>query len=369
VRPYLIVFTIAAGISYLTTPLVRRIGARVAMALPSDRKVHREPTPQLGGVAMFAGFAVALGAASFIPDFRDLFRTSTEPVGVLAGATVVLILGAVDDIRDLRATTKLAGHILAAAVLVLGGVQILYFWLPGIGVLSLSSDLSALITVAWTVAVINAVNLIDGLDGLATGVVAIASISFFVYAFRTTPDVQTTPELLTAIVAGSTLGFLRHNFAPARIFMGDTGSYFLGLLLASATVSGISRTTEPKFIDVAGFVVPVLLPIFVLAIPLADASLAIARRMRGKTGVFHADKQHIHHWLYEMAQSHRKAVLVMYLWSAMLASAALILALGPGLPYRFAAGGIVLALIASILILPRVFRRGLTPDGEVAVPK
>ncbi len=363
-RPYLIVFVVSAAVSYLSTPLVRRIGARVAMAMPSDRKVHREPTPQLGGIAMFTGFAAALAVASLMPEFRDLFRTSTEPVGVLAGGTVVLILGAVDDIRDLRATTKLAGHILAAAVLVLGGVQILYFWLPGVGVISLSADLSALITVAWTVVVINAVNLIDGLDGLATGVVTIASISFFVYAFHTTPEVQTTPELLTAIVAGATIGFLRFNFAPARIFMGDAGSYLLGLLLASATVSGISRTTEPKFIDVAGFVVPVLLPIFVLAIPLADASLAIARRMRGRTGVFHADKQHIHHWLYEMAQSHRKAVLVMYLWSAMLASAALVLALGPGLAYRLTAAGIVVALIASIVILPRMFRRGSTPDDD-----
>lgn len=365
-RPYLIVFAVAAAVSFVTTPLVRRIGARFAMAVPSDRKVHREPTPQLGGVAMYLGFLAALGVAWLLPEFRSLFKESTEPVGVLGGATVVLILGAVDDMRDLRATTKLAGHILAATVAVLGGLQILYFWLPGVGVLSLSTDLSALITVMWTIAVINAVNLIDGLDGLACGVVAIASISFFVYAFQTTSGFQTTSELITAIVAGATLGFLKHNFAPARIFMGDAGAYLLGLLLASATVSGISRTTEPKFVDVAGFVVPVLLPFLVLAIPLADASLAIVRRMKGRQPVFHADKNHIHHWLYEMAQSHRKAVLVMYMWSAMLASAALVLALGPGVGYRIVSGAIAFAMVLTIVILPRIFRRGTAATGDAA---
>jgi UDP-GlcNAc:undecaprenyl-phosphate GlcNAc-1-phosphate transferase len=141
----------------------------------------------------------------------------------------------------------------------------------------------------------------------------------------------------------------------------------LGLLLASATVSGISRTTEPKFIDVAGFVVPVLLPIFVLAIPLVDAGLAILRRVRGRRPVFHPDKQHIHHWLLDMARSHRQAVLVMYLWSAMLAAAALSLALGRGMPWRIVAGVIVAALAACIIVLPRLLRRGARP-ALVAVP-
>jgi len=162
------------------------------------------------------------------------------------------------------------------------------------------------------------------------------------------------------------IGFLPHNFNPARIFMGDSGAYLLGLILASATVSGISRTTEPQFIDVAGFIVPVLLPVFVLAIPLADASFAIMRRVRGRRPVFHADKQHIHHWLLEMARSHRQAVLIMYLWSTMLAAAALILALGPGVFWRAVSGGIVLALVVTILVFPRLFRhRADGPaDGE-----
>ncbi|MGZ4138758.1 MAG: glycosyltransferase family 4 protein [Actinomycetota bacterium] len=373
-RPFIIVFAVAAGVSYLVTPLVRRLAGRVgAVDIPNDRKVHSEPTPRMGGVAMYAAFVAALGVAWMLPDFRELFRESSEPLGILGAATVLLIVGVIDDIRGMSATTKLAGQLLAAGVLVLGGVQIFYFWLPGVGVLSLSGDLSAVITVLWTIAVINAVNLIDGLDGLAVGVTSIAAIGFFVYAYRTTVDVATTAELITAIVAGCGIGFLRHNFNPARIFMGDAGSMLLGLLLASATVSGISRTTEPKFIDVAGFVVPVLLPIFVLAIPLADAGLAIMRRVRGRRPVFHPDKQHIHHWLLDMARSHRQAVLVMYLWSAMLVAAALTLALGPGVAWRVVSASIAFALLVSIVVLPRLLRRrgagglvvveGGAPDG------
>jgi UDP-GlcNAc:undecaprenyl-phosphate GlcNAc-1-phosphate transferase len=357
VKPFIIVFAVAAGVSFLLTPVVRHMAARLgAVDVPNDRKVHSEPTPTMGGVAMYIAFVAALATAWALPDFRELFRESSEPLGILGAATVLIILGVIDDVRGMKAPTKLAGQALAAGVLVLGGVQVFYFWLPGVGVLSLSTELSAIITVLWTIAVINAVNLIDGLDGLAVGVTTIAAAGFFVYAFRTTEGIATTAELITAIVIGAGLGFLRHNFHPARIFMGDTGSMLLGLLLASATVSGISRTTDPKFIDVAGFVVPVLLPIFVLAIPLADASLAIMRRVRGRRPVFHPDKQHIHHWLLDMARSHRQAVLVMYLWSAMMATAALVLALGPGVAWRIVAGAITVALVASIVVLPRYLR-------------
>jgi UDP-GlcNAc:undecaprenyl-phosphate GlcNAc-1-phosphate transferase len=359
VRPFLIVFAVAAAVSYFATPIVRMIASRVgAVDIPNDRKVHSEPTPRMGGVAMFVAFVAALATAWALPDFRELFRESSEPLGILGAATVLVIVGVVDDIRGMKAPTKLAGQLLATGVLVLGGVQVFYFWLPGVGVLSLSGDLSAVLTVVWTIAVINAVNLIDGLDGLAVGVTTIAAAGFFVYAYRTTTDVATTAELITAIVVGCGIGFIRHNFNPARIFMGDSGSMLLGLLLASATVSGISRTTEPKFIDVAGFVVPVLLPIFVLAIPLADAGLAVMRRVRGRRPVFHPDKQHIHHWLLDMARSHRQAVLVMYLWSAMLVAAALTLALGPGVAWRVVSGSIAFALVASIVIVPRMLRRG-----------
>lgn len=359
-KPFLVVFAVAAGVTYLVTPLVRRAALRVgAVDVPDDRKVHSSPTPTLGGVGLYAGFAAAMLVAMVLParSFQNLFRTSSEPAAVLLAATVLLLLGIVDDVRGMKARTKLAGQLLAAGVLVLLGVQLVYFWVPGIGVLSLSADLSALLTVLWAIALINAVNLVDGLDGLAIGVTTIAALTLFAYAYQTTPGQATTAELLTAIVVGLGVGFLPHNFNPARIFMGDVGSMMLGLLLASATVSGISRTTEPRFIDVPGFIVPVLMPALVLAIPLADAGFAVLRRVRGRRPVFHPDKRHIHHWLLGMARSHRQAVLVMYLWSALLAGATIALALGPGAVWRFVSVGIFGLLIVSVVVVPRWMRR------------
>ncbi|MFA5890186.1 MAG: MraY family glycosyltransferase [Actinomycetota bacterium] len=359
-KPFLVVFAVAAGVTYLVTPLVRRAALRVgAVDVPDDRKVHSEPTPTLGGVGLYAGFAAAMLVAMLLParSFENLFRTSSEPAAVLLAATVVLVLGIVDDVRGMKARTKLVGQLLAAGVLVLLGVQLVYFWVPGIGVLSLSADLSALLTVLWAIALINAVNLVDGLDGLAIGVTTIAAVTLFAYAYQTTPGQATTAELLTAIVVGLGVGFLPHNFNPARIFMGDVGSMMLGLLLASATVSGISRTTEPRFIDVPGFIVPVLMPLLVLAIPLADAGFAVLRRVRGRRPVFHPDKRHIHHWLLGMARNHRQAVLVMYMWSALLAGATIALALGPGVVWRFVSVGIFGLLVVSVVVVPRWMRR------------
>lgn len=367
-RPFLIVFAVAAAVSFATTPLVRRLAARVgAVDVPDDRKVHSEPTPTLGGVAMYLALVAALVAAWWLPEFDELFRRSSEPFGVILAATALILLGIIDDVRGIKPVTKLAGQLFAAGLLVLGGVQIFYFWIPGVGVLSLSTDLSALLTVIWTIALINSVNFVDGLDGLAVGVTTIAAVSFFVYGYQTSIGEATTAELLTATAAGIGVGFLRYNFNPARIFMGDSGSMLLGLLLASSTVSGISRTTEPRFVDVAGFIVPVLLPVFVLAIPLLDAGFAIMRRVRGRRPVFHADKEHIHHWLLEMASSHRQAVLVMYLWSAMLASAALVLALGPGLFWRLVSAGIATALVASVIVFPRLMRRNRLAEADQRV--
>lgn len=369
-QPYLLVAAVGALTSLLVTPLVRRV---TAIDVPEDRRVHAAPTPTSGGIAMYVGFLAALGTAWLLPAFNELFATSSELFAILIATTVLLFVGTIDDVRSLRPGTKFAGQLLASGVLVLGGVQIVYFWIPGIGVVSLSPDLSALLTVVWTIALINAINFIDGLDGLAVGVTVIAAGSFFVYAHHTEPFVETPAELIAIIVVGIGLGFLRHNFDPASIFMGDAGSNPLGLLLASATVSGISRTAEPQFIDVAGFVVPVLIPVFVMAIPLVDVTFAIVRRVRGGKPVFHPDKEHIHHRLLDMAGgSHRHAVLVMYLWSASLAAAALVLALGPGLVWRLVSIAIAVAWAASIVVIPRMLQRrtqargGFAPEGDEA---
>jgi UDP-GlcNAc:undecaprenyl-phosphate GlcNAc-1-phosphate transferase len=290
-------------------------------------------------------------------DFKELFDFSSEPIGVLVAGMAVVALGTIDDMRGLKASSKLAGQVVATGALILAGVQVLYFWLPGAGLISLSPDMSALLTVVWTILLINAVNLIDGLDGLAAGVSAIAAMALFAYAYRTNGGVPTTAALLAALVVGSCLGFLPHNFNPAKIFMGDSGSMLLGLLLASSTISGVGRTIEPDLSDVAGLIVPVLLPFFVLAVPLADTSLAVLRRVRDRRPLAMPDKRHIHHWLFDMAGSHRQAVLVMYLWSAMLAGATLVLSMWRGSAGKgvgFAIGG---ALIVTIVVIPRLLRR------------
>jgi UDP-GlcNAc:undecaprenyl-phosphate GlcNAc-1-phosphate transferase len=365
VFPYLIVLAVAAGVTFLATPVVRTAAARFgAVDVPDDRKVHTTPTPTLGGLAIFAGVVAGLGVARLLPDFRQLFHISSEPVGVLAAGAAMVALGAVDDTRGMRASTKLAGQIAGTGALILAGVQIFYFWLPGAGLISLSSDMSALITVLWTILVINAVNLIDGLDGLAAGVSAVAAAALFAYIFRTTGGVPSTAALLAVLVVGSAIGFIPHNFNPARIFMGDSGSMLLGLLLASATVSGVGRTLEPDLSDVAGLIVPVLLPIFVLAVPLADTAFAVLRRIRGRHPLAMPDKRHIHHWLFEMAGSHRQAVMVMYLWSAMLAGSATVLALVPGAPGKVVGLSIGGMLLATIILLPRALRRTGDWEGE-----
>jgi UDP-GlcNAc:undecaprenyl-phosphate GlcNAc-1-phosphate transferase len=283
VTPYLLILAVAAGVSFLATPLVKRFAARIgAVDVPDDRKVHTTPTPTLGGLAIFAGVVAGLGVAHSMGHFRSLFQTSSEPIGVLVAGAAMVALGTVDDVRGMKASTKLAGQVAATGILILAGVQVFYFWLPGAGLISLGSDMSALITVVWTILVINAVNLIDGLDGLAAGVAAVAAAALFAYTFRSTGGAASTAGLLAVLVIGSCSGFLPHNFNPAKNFMGDSGSLLLGMLLASATVSGVGRTLEPDLSDVAGLIIPVLLPIFVLAVPLADTAFAVLRRIRGR---------------------------------------------------------------------------------------
>jgi UDP-GlcNAc:undecaprenyl-phosphate/decaprenyl-phosphate GlcNAc-1-phosphate transferase len=367
VTPYLLILAVAAGVSFLATPLVKRFAARIgAVDVPDDRKVHTTPTPTLGGLAIFAGVVAGLGVAHSMGHFRSLFQTSSEPIGVLVAGAAMVALGTVDDVRGMKASTKLAGQVAATGILILAGVQVFYFWLPGAGLISLGSDMSALITVVWTILVINAVNLIDGLDGLAAGVAAVAAAALFAYTFRSTGGAASTAGLLAVLVIGSCIGFLPHNFNPAKIFMGDSGSLLLGMLLASATVSGVGRTLEPDLSDVAGLIIPVLLPIFVLAVPLADTAFAVLRRIRGRRPLAMPDKRHIHHWLFEMAGSHRQAVLVMYMWSAILAASATVLAIVRGAAGKvlgLALGGV---LVATILVVPRMLRRtGEWEDAEL----
>lgn len=364
VLPYLVVFGVSAGVTVVTTPLIRRLALRLGWVdHPSDRKVHPRPTPTAGGLAMFLGVMAALGVARVLPALAPLRAASSELEAAALAALVVAVVGLVDDVRGLSAPGKLAGQVLAAGLLVLAGVQLLYFYFPGQGVLSLSPDLAVPLTVLWVTAMVNAVNLIDGLDGLAAGMVAIGAVSFFAYLVfgPSAAGEPSSAAVLSAIAAGAALGFLPWNTHPARIFMGDTGSGLLGILMAAATVAGVGRNPfGPSGGDLAAIAIPVVLPLLVLAIPFLDVLLAIVRRMRRGLGIHHADKEHIHHRLMDIGHSHRQAVLLMYLWSALISGCALAVALIDG---RL----LVLAIVASAALLAAVLPKLLrdrTPHGS-----
>jgi UDP-GlcNAc:undecaprenyl-phosphate GlcNAc-1-phosphate transferase len=359
--PYLVVFLVSAGTVFLVTPMVRRLAARFgAIDRPSDRKVHPKPTPTLGGVGILAGVLVALGVAYFIPEFRRLYRLSFELQGVALGALVITCLGLVDDLRALSAPAKAAGQILAAGILILNGVELLFFWFPTQGVISLGSDVAFPLTVAWVLIMVNATNLIDGLDGLAAGIVAIAAGAFFVWvvaAPATFGESTSIAALLAAVAAGAAIGFLPYNFYPARIFMGDSGAMLLGLLLAASTIAGVGRTIQPSRGALAAFAIPVLIPLFVVAIPLVDVALAIARRIRRGRPIFTPDKEHIHHQLRQIGHTHRQAVLIMYFWSIVLAGSGLAVSFIHDRAMVSTILGLALLLIAATLIPRRLSER------------
>jgi UDP-GlcNAc:undecaprenyl-phosphate GlcNAc-1-phosphate transferase len=358
VREYLLTAFVVAAVTYLLTPFVRRFAELVGAYTPvRDRDVHTIPTPRLGGLGMFAGVCAGFLVASRLPTLQRVFDTS-EARGVLFGGMLLVAIGAADDKWGLDALTKLAGQILAAGVMVLQGVQLLYLPLPHYGALSLGPDLGVPLTVIFVVVTINAVNFIDGLDGLAAGVVAIASLAFFAYSYELSVvhhfDRATAPTLITAVLAGACLGFLPHNFNPARVFMGDSGSMLLGLMLSASAVSVAGRL-DPSALPPYGLfptLLPLLLPLAVLAVPFIDLTLAIARRTRTGQAPWAPDKLHLHHRLLRLGHSHARAVLIMYLWSALIAGGAVTVAFAHRRPllvlsaYLFA--GVVLLIAVNI---------------------
>lgn len=322
--PYLLVGLLAGVTTYVVTPLVRVLSVKIgAIDRPSDRKVHADPTPTLGGTAIFIGIVAAGLGAFFLPAFRSVFTQSSEWLGIAMGALVIYLLGAIDDFRDLPAPVKLSGQVFAAGILFLAGVQLRVLILPATTVI-LDDNVSAILTVAFLVAMMNAVNLVDGLDGLAAGIVAIAASAFFVFAFRLQEQVPDVPSgaLVAIILVGASLGFLRHNFHPAKIFMGDSGAMLLGLVLGGATVSALGSAPGGLGHPFLSYF-PILIPVLVLAIPFLDAALAVLRRASRRRNIALADKEHLHHRLMDLGHGHRAAVVVMYIWSALAGGAAL----------------------------------------------
>lgn len=316
---------VAAAVTYLMTPLMRRLARRIGAITPvRDRDVHEVPIPRMGGTAMLAGFTAALIMASQIPFTRPLFSDSQGPYAVLLGATAVCLLGVADDLWSLDAVTKFAGQALAAGIMAWQGIQLVS--LPIAGVTVPSAGMLLLITIFVVVLTINAVNFVDGLDGLAAGIVAISSSAFFLYSYLLSRDASPTDysslaTLVTAALVGCCLGFLPHNFNPARVFMGDSGSMLIGLLLASSTIA-ITGQVDPAVVSRSQLVpafLPLALPLAILALPLVDVALAVVRRTRAGRLPWQPDKMHLHHRLLALGHSHARAVVIMYVWTATVA--------------------------------------------------
>jgi UDP-GlcNAc:undecaprenyl-phosphate/decaprenyl-phosphate GlcNAc-1-phosphate transferase len=355
---YLIVFLVAAGVTFGLTPLVRRLAVRFgAIDQPSERKLHVVPTPTMGGLAMWVGFLVAIGVSRFLPFFDSMNETAAEPLAAVVTCTLMTGLGVIDDRRGTSALAKLTAQIFIAGILVLLGVQLAYFVLPGYWTVVLGTDEAVPLTILWVVAAANAINLVDGLDGLAAGMVGIAAATFFVYMVRDFSDTGSVAALLSVITVGICVGFLPWNFHPARIFMGDAGSMLLGMLVAIATISGVGRNPfPPSQGEVAVIALPLLVPLLVLGIPFLDVLLAIVRRTRKGLGIAHADKEHIFHHLMDIGHGHRGAVMLMYLWSALVCGSALAIGTIDG---RLIAGAIVGGALILFLVtaLPRLLER------------
>lgn len=326
-RIYLLLLAVAAAVSFLATPLAWMLAHRIKAVTPvRARDVHTAPTPRLGGVAIFLGLATAMVVASRI-EFLDPVFANTLPWAILLCGGLICLLGVADDIWDLDWLTKLVGQILIAGLLAWQGVQLITF--PIFGLTIGSSRLSLFATVLAVVIAVNAVNWVDGLDGLAAGVIAIGGVGFFVYTYLLTQVTSPTDysNLATVVIVclvGACVGFLPHNFYPARIFMGDSGAMLLGLVIAAAAIvvtgqidPGLLATQQalPAF-------VPIVLPLAVLMLPLADVVITVLRRLAAGKSPFHADRKHLHHRLLDHGHSHRRTVVILYVWTVVFASAA-----------------------------------------------
>ena len=368
-REYALVFCVAAAVTFLLTPVVRRLAMRAGVVKhPRDRDVHTIPTPEWGGVAMYGGVAAALVVAHKMPTLQRTFHNSSATTAILIAAGLMCLIGALDDKWDLDALTRFAGQIVAAGVMVLLGVQLFLFYIPfgGIGTVLLGRDEAVPLTILFCVATVNAVNWIDGLDGLAAGVTGISALAFFAYSYHLGKigygDVAYPPTLICAVTAGVCAGFLPHNFSPARIFMGDSGAYMLGLLLAAATTTSTNADSQ-SFHGLAGslpLLLPLLIPAVVLAIPLGDMMLVIARRLRAGQAPWAADRTvHLQHRMLRLGHTQRRTVLLIYLWAALLAFGGVAITLTHSMATVLSlVGGLaIVALILSNVPRLRALRR------------
>lgn len=322
------VVLVAFGVTLVTTPFLRRLSFRVgAVQKPDERRVHTQPTALLGGAGILLGFLAGLATAWLLDDFEEVFAGNTVPAGVALAALVIYAVGQIDDLREVSPPAKLAGTAFAGSILSIAGVSILFFRIPFTGILDLSPDLSALLTVVWVAGMTTAINYVDGLDGLAAGIVAIGSGALILYCERLDGVDAIGPEnagpIIAAATLGACLGFLPHNFHPAKIFMGDAGALLLGLLMAAATIAVGGNTDQPFSGQTFFFFAPLFIPLVILGVPILDTAFSIIRRARRGAGVTVADKDHLHHRLMRLGHGQRRSVLILWGWTVILSAIAL----------------------------------------------
>ncbi|WP_378089052.1 MraY family glycosyltransferase [Citricoccus sp. GCM10030269] len=317
---------LSAVVSFAVTPAVRMLALKGGVYTPQrQRDIHRAPVPKLGGLAMIAGVLVALGLGATVPFLGGIYTDPQPMRGLLLALSVVLLMGVADDLWDLHWTLKLVGQVAAAALVAFHGIRVEEMpvgWIPVGG-----EPIQIGLTIFILVLTMNAINFVDGLDGLAAGLAVVGGSAFFIYTYLLTRtinefDYSNLATLLMAVLVGSCLGFLPHNFNPARIFMGEVGAMLIGLLLATAGVAVTATVGDMeegfRFRNVPAYM-PVLLPIAVVALPLLDLGLAVIRRTVRGASPFSADRGHLHHKLVDGGWTHRQAVLLLYLWTFLIA--------------------------------------------------
>ncbi|OYN98958.1 UDP-GlcNAc:undecaprenyl-phosphate GlcNAc-1-phosphate transferase [Propionibacteriaceae bacterium ES.041] len=368
-REYLLVLLVTAATTYLLSGLARRLALRTgAVAKVRDRDVHAVPIPYFGGVAMLLGVGAAYILSSHLPFLGRNLLIQHDFRAILLAAVVISVVGILDDLFELNAIAKLAGQVLAAGLAVTSGVKMLWIPLPN-SIISLEDSASIALTVFFIVLCTNAVNYVDGLDGLAAGVVAIGAMAFFTYSYQLVytqalPRAQTA-SLLSIAIAGICIGFLPHNYFPARMFMGDSGAMLLGLMLATTTISLTGQIDSAKLqAEGSGLMaayLPLILPLAILALPFLDFLLAFIRRTYAGRWFWVADKQHLHHRLLERGHSHRRAVLLMYVWTALISFGVIAIGITP----RWEIVAIVVGLIGVVTYFT-LGAPGGTPGSSVA---
>lgn len=306
-NPYLLGFLIAAALAFLLTPVAKRVAKLIgAIDVPNDaRRIHTKPIPRLGGLAIFGGYAITrIGLAQL-----NILPYGTNFLPVMTGAIVIIIMGMIDDSKGLSAKTKFMIEMMIAVFLIGAGVRIDFLSLGDLAGATAPyfyyDFLLFPVTAIWIVGITNTVNLIDGMDGLSCGVSGIASIALFFVAslFMTEDPIYPQVMATTAVLGGAALGFLPHNFNPAKIFMGDTGALFLGYMLAVVSIQGVMKSITALWI---------ILPILILGLPIFDTFFAIFRRIYNKRPVMEADKGHLHHRLLDLGLNQKQTVLILY---------------------------------------------------------